>query len=251
MMPTNLQTGFLETIASQIAAVLEREKLYEKQAETQVQVQRERLRADMFRTISHDLRTPLTSIIGSANTVIDNYANISDEVKKDFPEVKFLFNEFFDSSNNMTSVYKVRDKLSNTLIIEGDIYIRDNILKNNYMNKSGYYSIINEDTKGEWSLLLNKKGIITKVSKGSGDYNVQLYGISYWAEKDSVKLSQLIENEFKKGNINIFWDEIPLFIYKKEFEMNTTIVNSESFIEIDSLEELKLIDRSYDNMRTL
>ena len=84
MMPTNLQTGFLETIASQIAAVLEREKLYEKQAETQVQVQRERLRADMFRTISHDLRTPLTSIIGSANTVIDNYANISDEVKKDF-----------------------------------------------------------------------------------------------------------------------------------------------------------------------
>lgn len=63
MMPTNLQTGFLETIASQIAAVLEREKLYEKQAETQVQVQRERLRADMFRTISHDLRTPLTSII--------------------------------------------------------------------------------------------------------------------------------------------------------------------------------------------
>jgi len=82
--PTNLQTRFLETIASQIAAVLEREKLYEKQAETQIQVQRERLRSDMFRTISHDLRTPLTSIIGSANTVIDNYANISDEIKKDF-----------------------------------------------------------------------------------------------------------------------------------------------------------------------
>ncbi|MGL5206167.1 MAG: ATP-binding protein [Acidaminococcaceae bacterium] len=81
---TSLQTEFLETIASQIAAVLEREKIYEQQAETQMQVQCERLRADMFRTISHDLRTPLTNIIGSANTVTDNYNTISDKLKLEF-----------------------------------------------------------------------------------------------------------------------------------------------------------------------
>ncbi len=76
------QTEFLDTIAPQVAVVLEREMLFQKQEETQIQIQRERLRSDMLRTISHDLRTPLTGIMGSASTITDNYDSISDEVKK-------------------------------------------------------------------------------------------------------------------------------------------------------------------------
>jgi len=34
--------------------------------------ERERLRADLFRAVSHDLRTPLTSIIGSTSVVLEN-----------------------------------------------------------------------------------------------------------------------------------------------------------------------------------
>ncbi|NCB73589.1 MAG: DUF4118 domain-containing protein [Clostridia bacterium] len=76
------QTEFLDTIAPQVAVVLERETLFQKQEETQIQIQRERLRSDMLRTISHDLRTPLTGIMGSASTMTDNYESISDDVKK-------------------------------------------------------------------------------------------------------------------------------------------------------------------------
>ena len=37
---------------------------------------KERIRANLLRAISHDLRTPLTSIIGSSDSFIENYQNL-------------------------------------------------------------------------------------------------------------------------------------------------------------------------------
>lgn len=90
---TGVQMEFLDTIATQIAVVLERETLYQQQEETQVQIQRERLRSDMLRTVSHDLRTPLTGIMGSASTVIDNFNTLNDDTK-----IEFLNNIYSDAS---------------------------------------------------------------------------------------------------------------------------------------------------------
>jgi two-component system sensor histidine kinase KdpD len=75
---------FLETVGAQIAMALERERLYEKQQQTKTEMERERLRGNLLRAISHDLRTPLTGILGSASTVIENYYALTDDVKKEF-----------------------------------------------------------------------------------------------------------------------------------------------------------------------
>lgn len=81
---TKEQKAFIDAMIPQIAVVLERERLYEKQQEVQLQIQGERLRADMLRSISHDLRTPLTGIMGLTSTFLNNYDKIDDTVKKDF-----------------------------------------------------------------------------------------------------------------------------------------------------------------------
>ncbi|MGB8451513.1 MAG: DUF4118 domain-containing protein [Anaerocolumna sp.] len=78
------QKAFISAIVPQVAVVLERERLYEKQQEVQLQIQGERLRTDMLRSISHDLRTPLTGIMGLTSTVLSNYDKIDDTVKKEF-----------------------------------------------------------------------------------------------------------------------------------------------------------------------
>ena len=39
---------------------------------------REKLRANLLRAVSHDLRTPLTSIIGSSSSYLENYPELSD-----------------------------------------------------------------------------------------------------------------------------------------------------------------------------
>lgn len=42
---------------------------------------KERIRANLLRAISHDLRTPLTSIIGSSDSFIENYNTLTDQEK--------------------------------------------------------------------------------------------------------------------------------------------------------------------------
>jgi len=75
---------FLDTIGAQISLALERERLYEKQQQAKMEMERERLRGDLLRLVSHDLRTPLTGILGSTSTILENYDILSDDVRKDF-----------------------------------------------------------------------------------------------------------------------------------------------------------------------
>lgn len=46
-----------------------------------LEIERERLRANLLRAVSHDLRTPLTTIIGASSAIIDNYDSFTDAQK--------------------------------------------------------------------------------------------------------------------------------------------------------------------------
>lgn len=59
------------TLKRQRLAIAEREK---KLAEAD----KEKLRANLLRAVSHDLRTPLTSIIGSSSSYLENYRSLSE-----------------------------------------------------------------------------------------------------------------------------------------------------------------------------
>ena len=41
--------------------------------------EKERIRANLLRAVSHDLRTPLTTIYGSSSTIIENYEKMTKE----------------------------------------------------------------------------------------------------------------------------------------------------------------------------
>ena len=47
----------------------------------QAESERERMRANLLRAVSHDLRTPLTSISGASSAILENYDVLSDEQK--------------------------------------------------------------------------------------------------------------------------------------------------------------------------
>jgi two-component system sensor histidine kinase KdpD len=107
------QKVFLDTVGTQIALVLEREQLYEKQHQTKLEIVRERLRGDLLRAVSHDFRTPLTGILGSASTMIENYDKLTDDVKKEFLQ------GIYDDAEWLNSL--VENILNMTRFAEGNV----------------------------------------------------------------------------------------------------------------------------------
>lgn len=49
------------------------------QDEVRAESEKEKIRANLLRAISHDLRTPLTSIYGATSTIVDNYDSLKKE----------------------------------------------------------------------------------------------------------------------------------------------------------------------------
>jgi two-component system sensor histidine kinase KdpD len=63
---------FLHMLASQVAMALERQFLSDEQRRILVEAEKEKMRSNLLRAISHDLRTPLTSISGASSAILEN-----------------------------------------------------------------------------------------------------------------------------------------------------------------------------------
>lgn len=84
------ETSLFSTLLNQISFALEKYLLNESQKQALMQAENERFRANLLRAISHDLRTPLTSISGSANSILNN--EFDEETKR-----KLLLDIYDDS----------------------------------------------------------------------------------------------------------------------------------------------------------
>jgi len=90
LLPVNLRRIFLpeqqkllDTFLQQIAQAITRVRLAEQAKKTQLDMEAERLRNSLLSSISHDLRTPLATIVGSASTLVeeDNALKAEDKLE--------------------------------------------------------------------------------------------------------------------------------------------------------------------------
>jgi two-component system sensor histidine kinase KdpD len=80
-------TTFFDTFLNLISQTLERLSLTEQANNANLQAETESLRNALLSAISHDLRTPLTRIIGAGTALVENNADFSAEEKLDFNKV--------------------------------------------------------------------------------------------------------------------------------------------------------------------
>ena len=55
-----------------------------RQEQIRLEVEKEKMRGNLLRAVSHDIRTPLTSMMGAASVLSDNYEDLTDEERKEF-----------------------------------------------------------------------------------------------------------------------------------------------------------------------
>lgn len=84
--------------------------------EAAILAKNEQLRANLLRTISHDLRTPLTSISGNANNLLYNESCLDAQMRRQ------IYGDIYDDS--MWLIDLVENLLSVTRIEEGRMQIR-------------------------------------------------------------------------------------------------------------------------------
>ena len=80
------QLHLLETFAAQTALAIERVALVDDAQQARVQSETERLRNSLLSAVSHDLRTPLATITGSASALVDQEAELDAAARRELAQ---------------------------------------------------------------------------------------------------------------------------------------------------------------------
>ena len=166
-----------------------------------------------------------------------------DQLLYKYPMIKFLENNFYNETNNISSAICAKDFLSNAYIIESDLVINNPSLIKTYHYCSNYlgYKV---DRSDDWCFLTKNRIIISQQIGGLDCY--QEFGISYWNSEDGQRLSKQLVDAFNSpGGKELFWDQVPFKLHPAEYKVEVRECKSSDLVEIDTFNELKQIDKSY------
>ena len=109
--PVTFVVMFLTALLSSSLAIQLKKSAKERE-EAAVLIENERLRSAILRTVSHDLRTPLTSISGNASNLLENEATFDAETRRR------LYEDIY--ADSLWLIDLVENLLANTKLENGD-----------------------------------------------------------------------------------------------------------------------------------
>lgn len=158
--------------------------------------------------------------------------------------IRLIDNPYYDSCNNIASLYVAREHLEDCIILDGDQIIYNPQILAPEFTRSGYNAVWCQGQTDEWLMTL-EDGIVKSCSRTGGEKGWQLYSVSRWSAEDGKKLRHHLEYEFQRGNRDIYWDDVAMFCHFQDFTLGIREMQASDIIEIDGLAELADIDPSY------
>ena len=86
------ENSIVVSILGECALALENLRNAAEKEQADLMVRKEQLRSNLLRSISHDIRTPLTSISGNASNLLSHYGQLDDETRRQ------IFSDIYDDA---------------------------------------------------------------------------------------------------------------------------------------------------------
>lgn len=164
---------------------------------------------------------------------------------REYPNITLIENPWFDSCNNISSLYAAREHLEDAIITDADLIIRNPRVLSPQFERSGYNAVWTDEPTGEW-LLTVENGVVVSCSRTGGAHGWQLYSVSRWSAEDGRRLRRHLEIEFEEQqNRNLYWDDVALFCHPEDYQLGVFPMDAGDITEVDSLAELAALDPSY------
>lgn len=170
-------------------------------------------------------------------TVLTGYHAEAFKPWHDEPDLCFIHNEHYHDWNNLYSMYLVRDRLADTLVLDGDVWIGEGVLPDRTPATSRWFVGHRTDMVKEWVVVQDVSGRVCRIEVRSGEGWI-LTGISYWSGQDGPCLATVMEGMMHRPDATtLFWDEAPRSSLEV-LEVHAEHLGSGDWTEVDTVEEL-------------
>ena len=210
----SFETSILLSILGECALALDNNRNAKEKELAAVLAKNEQLRANLLRAISHDLRTPLTSISGNASNLLSNYDKLDEETRVQ------VFADIFDDSQWLISL--VENLLSVTRIEEGrmnfnmSVQLMDEVIDEamKHINRKGAEHNIAVECRDELLLARMDAKLIIQVI-----INLVDNAIKYTPAGSDIKITAEKRSGYVSVHVADTGNGIPDHIKPRVFEM--------------------------------
>ena len=204
------------------------------------------VRVHGVRIIDRLIEACLAADINEIYIVRGYLGELFDQLLYKYPMIKFLENPVYNEANNISSSLVARYMLSNAYVFEADLLLYNPSIIRKYHYSSDFLGI-KKERSDDWCFKVKDRVIVEEKVGGEGDDIWQMVGISYWNEADGHKLSQDIQDVYQSpGGKERYWEQVPLVYRKEHYAVEIRECQETDIVEIDTFNELKAIDKTYD-----
>ena len=177
-------------------------------------------------------------------TVVVGFMKEAFEYLIDEKGVELVVNDQYSVRNNLYSLGLVRDKISNTYIVPGDIWCAENPFNSNELYS---WYMVSEEKDDLSDVRINRKKQLVRVK--DGEPGNKMIGISYVTEEDADRLTAAVKTLMDSGRYELsFWEEA---LYDGDrMTVNCRLVSPEAAVEINTYEQLRELDADSDHLKS-